>query len=73
MKWCRKHIGLYLGTHGLNEELDRKEGKVKCIIYFCDMCGNLSMVIMYVLAPSQTPRGEILVRMVSCGMAGVVS
>ena len=45
------------------------------------MCGSLenldyNMVKMHALAPSLTPRGGILVRMVSCGMvgmAGVVS
>ena len=44
------------------------------------MCGSLEnldhMVKMHALAPSLTPQGEILVRMVSCGMvgmAGVVS
>ena len=38
------------------------------------MCGSLEnfdyMVKMHVLAPSLTPRGGILVRMVSCGMVG---
>ena len=47
------------------------------------MCGSLEnldynniMVKMHALTPSLTPRGGILVRMVSCGMvgmAGVVS
>ena len=44
------------------------------------MCGSLEnldyMVKIHVLTPSLTPRGGILVRMVSCGMvgmAGVVS
>ena len=44
------------------------------------MCGNLGnsnyMVITHVLSPSLTPRGGILVKVVSCGMvgmAGVVS
>ena len=38
------------------------------------MCGSLGnsnyTVITHVLAPSLTPRGGILVRMVSCGMVG---
>ena len=44
------------------------------------MCGSLEnfdyMVKMHALAPSLTPQGGIVVRMVSCGMvgmAGVVS
>ena len=44
------------------------------------MCGSLEnldyMVKMHALSPSLTPRGGIVVRMVSCemvGMAGVVS
>ena len=39
------------------------------------MCGRLGnsnrMVIMHVLAPSLTPQGGILARMVSCGMVGM--
>ena len=39
------------------------------------MCGSLGNSnytgIIHVLAPSLTPRGGILVRMVSCGMVGM--
>ena len=40
----------------------------------CESLGNSNYtVIMHVLASSLTLRGGILVRMVSCGMVGVIS